>query len=104
MGSCFSTPKRSIDTENPRSAISKESSPIVRLPDQVLLIVHSFLCLQPRTIHNDGCFKYFRDCTSGGIGDSLEWNKFLQTTKSFQELKLESTYLSLSAKIFKTIS
>jgi hypothetical protein len=71
MGSCSSTAKTRTDPKNPKGVIAMESTPIVRLPDHVLLIVHSFLCLQPRTINNDEYFKYF-DCKSGGMGYSLE--------------------------------
>jgi hypothetical protein len=69
---------------------------IVKLPTSILFVLHSFLSSRPATIHNDGW-----DHFDPGYSDPKEveinshWRNFVNTSKSFQELKRELIYLSL---------
>jgi hypothetical protein len=72
---------------------------IVRLPNEVLYALHSYFCILPTTVLNDHCYEYRfenRYNFSDEVSIPSHWRDFINTSKSFRELKTELTYLSLN--------
>jgi hypothetical protein len=72
---------------------------IVKLPNHVLCVLHSYLCLRPATMHNNRWYQYSLECLydfSGEVSTDSHWRSFVNASKSFRELKTELIYLSLN--------
>jgi hypothetical protein len=72
---------------------------IVKLPNHILYVLHSYLCLRPTTIHNNRGHPYRLDDLynfSDEVSADSHWKNYVNTAKSFRELKAELIYLSLN--------
>jgi hypothetical protein len=68
------------------------------IPNHVFLVIHSCLSIRPTTIHvNSPSYEFHRYYgRQEELDKDTDWKHFLNTTKLFCELKLETFYLSLN--------
>jgi hypothetical protein len=70
---------------------------VVDIPESILIYIYFFLCCGDDSRQDKNARRTFPHFASGGKGkrNELNWQRFVNTTNRFQELKHHTLYLSL---------